>query len=99
MFMHWFKNKNRGRRGCDCMVVGFTTTCAITAYHHLSCVFKASSWRGVLDTTLCDKSLSVTCDRSVEVVVNPTTIQSQPRRPRFLFLNRGSKLCEPDFYF
>jgi len=23
-----------GRRGRDCMVVGFTTTCAISAYHH-----------------------------------------------------------------
>jgi len=26
-----------GRRGRDRMVVGFTTTCAISAYHHLSC--------------------------------------------------------------
>jgi len=24
----------RGRRGHDCMVVGFTTTYAISAYHH-----------------------------------------------------------------
>jgi hypothetical protein len=24
----------RGRRGRDRMVVGFTTTCAISAYHH-----------------------------------------------------------------
>jgi len=23
----------RGRRGHDCMVVGFTTNCAISAYH------------------------------------------------------------------
>ena len=23
-----------GRRGRDCMVLGFTTTCAISAYHH-----------------------------------------------------------------
>ena len=23
-----------GRRGRDCMVVGFTTACAISAYHH-----------------------------------------------------------------
>jgi hypothetical protein len=23
-----------GRRGCDHMVVGFTTTCAISAYRH-----------------------------------------------------------------
>jgi len=25
---------NRDRRGGDCMVVGFTTTYAISAYHH-----------------------------------------------------------------
>jgi len=28
------KWKSRGRRGRDRMVVGFTTTCAIRAYHH-----------------------------------------------------------------
>ena len=32
-----------------------TTTCAIVAYHHLSCEFEPHSWRGVLDKTLCDK--------------------------------------------
>jgi len=32
------------------MVVGFTTTCAISAYY-----IRTRSWRGVLDTTLCDK--------------------------------------------
>jgi len=37
------------------MVVGFTTICAISAYHHLSCKFEPCSLRGVLDTTLCDK--------------------------------------------
>jgi hypothetical protein len=37
------------------MVVGFTTTCAISAYHHYSCEFEPSSWRGVIDTTLCDQ--------------------------------------------
>jgi hypothetical protein len=26
--------RNGGRRGHDCMVVGFTTTCASSAYHH-----------------------------------------------------------------
>jgi len=36
-------------------VVGFTTTCSISAYHHLCCEFESCSWRGVLDTTLCDK--------------------------------------------
>ena len=37
------------------MVGGFTTTCAISTYHHYSCVFESCSWRVVLDTTLCDK--------------------------------------------
>jgi hypothetical protein len=37
------------------MVVEFTATCAIVAYHHLSCGFEPHSWRGVLDKTLCDK--------------------------------------------
>jgi len=45
----------RGRRGRDRIVVGFTTTGAISAYHHQSCEFESCSWRGVLDTTLCDK--------------------------------------------
>ena len=29
-----YQNLLRGRRGRDRMVVGFTTTCAISAYHH-----------------------------------------------------------------
>ena len=37
------------------MVVGFTTACAISAYHHWSCESESHSWWGVLDTTLCDK--------------------------------------------
>ena len=47
----------KGIRGHDRMVVEFTTTYAISAYHHQSCVFESHSWRGVLDTTLlvCDK--------------------------------------------
>ena len=40
------------------MVVGFTTTCAIGAYHHKICEFEPWSGWGVLDTTLCDKVLS-----------------------------------------
>ena len=47
--------KIRSRRDRDRMVVGFITTCAISAYHHSSCKFEPRSWRGVLDTTLCDK--------------------------------------------
>jgi len=38
------------RHVCDRMVVGFTTTCAISAHHHYSCEFKPRSWRYVLDT-------------------------------------------------
>jgi hypothetical protein len=45
----------RGSRGRDRMVVGFTATCAISAYHHLSCEFEPCSLGGVLDTMLCDK--------------------------------------------
>ena len=37
------------------MVVEFTATCAISAYQHYSGEFESRSWRGVLDTTLCDK--------------------------------------------
>jgi hypothetical protein len=49
----------RGCRGRDCMVAGFTTTCAISVYHHWSCEFEPCSWQGVLDrmvagfTTTC----------------------------------------------
>jgi hypothetical protein len=53
------------RRGLDRMVVGFTTTYAFSAYHHESCGYEPRSWRGLLNKTLCDKCLSVTCDRSV----------------------------------
>ena len=37
------------------MVVGFTTTYAISAYHHYSCEFEPRSLQGVLDTTLSDQ--------------------------------------------
>jgi len=36
-----------GRRGRDRMVVGFTTTYAISAYHHWCCAFESRSERGV----------------------------------------------------
>jgi hypothetical protein len=45
----------RDRRGRDRMVVGVTTAYAISVYHHLSCELEPRSWRGVLDTTSCDK--------------------------------------------
>ena len=40
-----------GRYGRDRMVVGFPTTCLISTYQHV----ERRSWRGVLDTTYCDK--------------------------------------------
>jgi hypothetical protein len=43
------------RRGPDRMVVGFTTTYAISVYHHKTCEYESRSWRDVPDTTLCDK--------------------------------------------
>ena len=36
-------NIPRGCHGCDRMVVGFTTTCAISTYHHWSCEFESCS--------------------------------------------------------
>ena len=47
------KNGRRDCPGRDRMVFELTTTCAFSAYHHLSCEFE--SWRGELDTNLCDK--------------------------------------------
>jgi hypothetical protein len=38
---------SRGRRGRDRMAVGFTTTFAISAYHHWCCEFESRSGRGV----------------------------------------------------
>ena len=49
----WDVKINGGWRGR--MVVRFTTTYAISAYHHYSCEFEPHTRRGVLDTTLCDK--------------------------------------------
>ena len=47
--------KNGDRSGRDHMVAGFTTTVAISAYHHQRCEFEPRSWRGVFHTTLFDK--------------------------------------------
>jgi hypothetical protein len=38
-----------------CLVVGFTTTYAISAYRHWSSKFESRTWLGVLDITFCDK--------------------------------------------
>jgi hypothetical protein len=45
----------RDHRGHDRMVVEFTTTHAISAYHHSSCEFEPFSWQGILNITLSDK--------------------------------------------
>ena len=42
-----YRYNTRGRRGRDRMIVGFTTTCAISAYHHRCCAFESRSGRGV----------------------------------------------------
>ena len=53
----------------DRMVVGFTTTCTISVYHH--------SWRGVLDTTLCEK----VCQRlATDRWFSPGTPVSSPNK-------------------
>ena len=44
----------RGFHYQDHMVIGFTTTCAISAYHHYSCECEPHSWRCALNT-LCDE--------------------------------------------
>ena len=43
----YVKEENWGLRGRDSMVVGYTTTYAISAYHHWCCDFKSQSGRGV----------------------------------------------------
>jgi len=44
IFRYW---AYRGRRSRDRMVVGFTTTYAISAYHHWCCEFESRSGGGV----------------------------------------------------
>ena len=59
----WFNYSNytRGRRG-RVRMAWFTTTCAISAYHHWCCEFESLSGWGVQH---CVISLSVICNRSV----------------------------------
>ena len=56
-FIKWdfLYDSDRDRHGRDRIVVGFTTTYAISAYHHERCEFESCLWRAVLDTALCDK--------------------------------------------
>ena len=46
-FFCFYKDHEMGCHGRDRMVVGFTTTYAIGAYHHKCCDFESVSWRGV----------------------------------------------------
>jgi len=48
-------NPRRDLRGRDRMVVGFTTTYVICAYHHWCCGFDFRLRRSMLNTTFCDK--------------------------------------------
>jgi hypothetical protein len=53
-----FLNQSWGRYDLDCMVVSWIYNYlpyAISAYHHYHCEFESCLWRGVLNTTLCDK--------------------------------------------
>ena len=65
-----------GHRVRGRMVVGFTTTCAISASHPQIGEFKLRSWRDVLDTTVCDKVCQwLTTDRGfLRVLRFPPTI-------------------------
>ena len=56
-FIKWdfLYDSDRDRHGRDRIVVGFTTTYAISAYHHERCEIESCLWRAVLDTALCDK--------------------------------------------
>ena len=51
-----------GRHGCDRMVVGFTTTYAISAYHHWCCEFESRSGWSIQHYLI---KFAVTCGRSV----------------------------------
>jgi hypothetical protein len=57
----------RLKRGCSVrshMVVGFTTTCAISVYHHLSCEFKSRYLERCTWDKFMWQRLSVTCEKS-----------------------------------
>ena len=49
----WFKSQCGQTK--DYKIHGLTTTYAISAYYHQHCESESHLWRGILDTTLCDK--------------------------------------------
>ena len=50
-----YSNSLKGRRSRGRLVVGFKTTCAISAYQHYICDVESRSLQGVLDSTLFDQ--------------------------------------------
>ena len=62
----------RGRCDRDRIIIGFTTTYAIS----VSCKFESRSWRGVRDTTLCDK----VCDWSGAFSGTPVSSTNKTNR-------------------
>ena len=47
MYLHYLRGRRDRDRDRDRMVVGYTTTYAISPYHYLCCEFKSRSGRGV----------------------------------------------------
>jgi len=64
MYRHTYRYTS-GHRDRDRMACGFTTTYAISAYHHWSCEFEYRLCEEYSIQHYLIKSLSVTCDRSV----------------------------------
>ena len=84
------------------MVVEFTTTCAIVAYHHLSCEFEPHSWWGVLDKTLCDNVcqwlatglwISLGTPISATKLITEIFFWKWCKTPNLQWTNDGSKVC------
>jgi Iap family predicted aminopeptidase len=47
------------RRGSDRMVVGFTTICAISAYHHRGCDFESRTWWRDVNNKIKNKKIRI----------------------------------------
>ena len=73
---------SRGRRGHDRMVVWFTTTYAISAYHHWCCEFESRSGQGVRHYVIKFVS-DVTCDRSVVFSGSSGFLHQKTWSPRY----------------
>jgi hypothetical protein len=77
------------------LVVGFTTTCAISDYHHWSCEFEPHSLQGVLDTTFVIKFVSdlrqvsgfLRSDLEMFVLVSQIILMDLSFRFRFMVFN------------